>query len=146
MLDSRNEMNVGSMPTDTSSDALHRAQRVGCSGSRHCETSYPLSSMKREIGTAFVLQLTHMETIGIRELQQHASAALRRVARGEILGVTDRGRIVAILSSPSGTAGIAALTISGRVQPARLRIADLPPPVTTQRSTSDVLEELREDR
>jgi len=93
-----------------------------------------------------VLQLTHMETIGIRELQQHASAALRRVARGETLGVTDRGRIVAVLSSPSATAGVAALTISGRVQPARRRIVDLPAAVTTQRLTSDVLDELREDR
>ena len=93
-----------------------------------------------------MLQLTHMETIGIRELQQHASAALRRVARGETLGVTDRGRIVAVLSSPSGSAGVAALTMSGRVQPARRRIVDLTSPVTTQRSTSDVLDELREDR
>lgn len=93
-----------------------------------------------------VLQLTHMETIGIRELQQHASAALRRVARGETLGVTDRGRLVAVLSSPSGTSGVAALTMSGRVQPARRQPVDLPRAVKAKRLTSDVLNELREDR
>ena len=93
-----------------------------------------------------VLQLTHMETIGIRELQQHASAALRRVARGETLGVTDRGRLVAVLSAPSGTSGVAALTISGRVQPARRRPVELPPAVKSKQLTSHVLDELREDR
>jgi len=92
-----------------------------------------------------VLQLTHMENIGIRELQQHASAALRRVARGETLGVTDRGRLVAILSSPSGTSGVAALTASGRVQPAR-RPKELPRAVTSDQLSTDVLDELREDR
>ncbi|MDH2904384.1 MAG: type II toxin-antitoxin system Phd/YefM family antitoxin [Actinomycetota bacterium] len=87
-----------------------------------------------------------METIGIRELQQHASAALRRVARGETLGVTDRGRLVAVLSSPSGTSGVAAMTMAGRVQPARRRPAELPLAVTAERRTADVLDELREDR
>jgi antitoxin (DNA-binding transcriptional repressor) of toxin-antitoxin stability system len=87
-----------------------------------------------------------METIGIRELQQHASAALRRVARGETLGVTDRGRLVAVLSSPSGTSGVAALTASGRVQLARRHPVELPRSVKLDQSSSDVLNELREDR
>lgn len=87
-----------------------------------------------------------MDTIGIRELQQHASAALRRVARGETLGVTDRGRLVAVLSSPSGASGVAALTMSGRVQPARRHPAELPLAVRAERLTADVLDELREDR
>lgn len=38
-----------------------------------------------------------METIGIRELRQHASRYLERVERGETLEVTDRGRPVARL-------------------------------------------------
>ena len=42
-----------------------------------------------------------MKTIGVRELQPHPSAALRRVAQGEVIGVTDRGRLVAILRSPA---------------------------------------------
>lgn len=38
-----------------------------------------------------------METIGVRELRQHASRYLARVAGGETIEVTDRGRPVALL-------------------------------------------------
>ena len=38
-----------------------------------------------------------MERIGVRELRQHASRYLARVASGESLEVTDRGRPVALL-------------------------------------------------
>ncbi|MEA2704345.1 MAG: hypothetical protein QOD63_2290 [Actinomycetota bacterium] len=38
-----------------------------------------------------------MDRIGVRELRQHASQYLARVARGETLEVTDRGRPVALL-------------------------------------------------
>lgn len=38
-----------------------------------------------------------MERIGVRELRQHASRYLARVAGGETLEVTDRGRPVAML-------------------------------------------------
>lgn len=38
-----------------------------------------------------------MERIGVRELRQHASRYLARVAGGERLEVTDRGRPVALL-------------------------------------------------
>ena len=93
-----------------------------------------------------VLHLTHMETIGVRELQQHASAALRRVARGETVGVTDRGRLVAVLSAPSTASGASALVASNRVQRARRRTSDLPDPISTVRSTSEVLNELRDER
>ena len=47
-----------------------------------------------------------MERIGVRELRRDASAILRRVAAGEIVEVTDRGRPVAVLlrTMPSGLA------------------------------------------
>jgi prevent-host-death family protein len=47
-----------------------------------------------------------MERVGIRELRRQASAILRRVAAGETVEVTDRGRPVAILlkTVPSGLA------------------------------------------
>lgn len=47
-----------------------------------------------------------MQQIGIRELRRQASAILRRVAAGETVEVTDRGRPVAVLlrSMPSGLA------------------------------------------
>lgn len=93
-----------------------------------------------------MLHLTHMETIGVRELQQHASAALRRVQQGETVGVTERGRLVAVLTPPSATTGTAALMASGRVQPPRRTPEELPEPVPARRSTADVLDELRADR
>ena len=87
-----------------------------------------------------------METIGVRELQQHASAALRRVERGETIGVTDRGRLVAVLVAPSNASGAAALRASGRVQLARRPCAGLPDPVSATKETAEVLNELRADR
>lgn len=47
-----------------------------------------------------------MERIGVRELRRDASAVLRRVAAGETVEVTDRGRPVAVLlrTMPSGLA------------------------------------------
>jgi prevent-host-death family protein len=38
-----------------------------------------------------------METVGVREIRQHASRYLRRVAAGESLQITERGRPVAVL-------------------------------------------------
>jgi prevent-host-death family protein len=84
-----------------------------------------------------------METIGVRELQQRASAALRRVERGETLGITDRGRLVAVLTSPSTAPGMASLLAAGRVQPARGDLTNLPAPVASSTSTAEVLDELR---
>ncbi len=93
-----------------------------------------------------MLPLQHMETIGVRELQQHASAALRRVEGGESVGVTDRGRLVAVLVPPSAAGGSAGLVAAGRVQPARRPATALAPPVASTRSTADVLGELRAER
>jgi antitoxin (DNA-binding transcriptional repressor) of toxin-antitoxin stability system len=41
-----------------------------------------------------------METVGIRELKNHLSAYVRKVEAGDIVIVTDRGRIVAELRPP----------------------------------------------
>lgn len=42
--------------------------------------------------------MTHMESVGIRELRQSLSAYVRRVKRGEAFAVTERGSEVAVLS------------------------------------------------
>ncbi|CAN5763950.1 MAG: type II toxin-antitoxin system prevent-host-death family antitoxin [Geodermatophilaceae bacterium] len=42
-----------------------------------------------------------MESIGVRELRQYASRYLARVAAGESLQITDRGRPVARLIPPA---------------------------------------------
>ena len=41
-----------------------------------------------------------MKTVGVRELKIHLSAHLRDVARGDVILVTDRGRVVAELRPP----------------------------------------------
>ncbi len=86
-----------------------------------------------------------MKTIGVRELQRHTLAALRRVERGEVIGVTDRGRLVAVLSAPSAVTGAVALVASGRVTAARREVSDLPAAVSVGRPTPEVLGELRDE-
>jgi prevent-host-death family protein len=58
-----------------------------------------------------------MDRIGVRELRQHASRYLARVAGGETLEVTDRGRAVAHLV-PIRSDAWDDLVTSGRVSPA----------------------------
>lgn len=57
--------------------------------------------MKHDAGATLVeprvLRLAHMESVGVREVRQNASVYLRRVAAGEQICVTDRGRPVALL-------------------------------------------------
>jgi prevent-host-death family protein len=66
---------------------------------------------------AEVLQCGHMDRIGVRELKQTASAVLRRVAGGEALEVTDRGRPVARIV-PIVTSALEQLILEGRATPA----------------------------
>jgi prevent-host-death family protein len=70
--------------------------------------------------------MLHMERIGVRELRQQASSILRRVAAGETVEVTDRGRPVAVLlkSMPSG---LARLEREGLLRRAQGALADLQP-------------------
>ena len=69
--------------------------------------------------------MSHMERIGVRELRRDASAILRRVAAGETVEVTDRGRAVAVLlkSMPNG---LARLEREGLLRPAVGDLLDLP--------------------
>lgn len=45
-----------------------------------------------------------MRTIGVRELKARLSEALREVQRGDVILVTDRGRVIAELRSPTVSA------------------------------------------
>lgn len=87
-----------------------------------------------------------MKTVGVRELQQRASTVLRRVERGEVVGVTDRGRLIAVLGPPSAATGTAALISAGRVRPARRGGKPLPEPVAARKRVVEVLDELRGER
>src|SRR6266542_4543479 len=72
----------------------------------------------------------HMATnrVGVRELRQNLSRYLRRVARGECLEVTERGKPVAVLgpAAESGSA-LRQLVASGRATPPEGDLLDLAP-------------------
>lgn len=70
--------------------------------------------------------MSHMVRVGVRELRREASAILRRVAAGETIEVTDRGRPVAVLlrSMPSG---LARLEREGLLRRAQADLLDLRP-------------------
>lgn len=87
-----------------------------------------------------------MERVPIRELQQHASAVVRRVRAGETLGITDRGTLVAVLAPPAAVGGRAALLAAGRVRPSTRSIDALPAARRASRPTGEVLDELRDER
>lgn len=68
-----------------------------------------------------------MTEIGIRALKQNASAVVARVAAGESIVVTDRGRPVAQLS-PISSGRLAALRDSGQARPPKRPWAEIPAP------------------
>lgn len=83
--------------------------------------------------------------IGVRELRQHASRYLALVQRGEVIEVTDRGRLVARLV-PAESDSWEQLVASGRVIPPDPD-ADLlsEPPGDYDIDASSVLAALRAD-
>lgn len=89
-----------------------------------------------------------MKSAGIRELRQRASELVRRVAQGETIEITDRGRPVALLAPlPEGTA-LERLRAAGDVEAATEALDDLPEPLVLPRGTkapSSILHRLRRD-
>jgi len=86
-----------------------------------------------------------MKQVGIRELQQNASAIVAAAANGEPVIITDRGRPVAQLGRVPGSA-LDRLRAAGRVQEASLRLADLPDPEPLGGTPlSAALESMRDD-
>jgi len=70
--------------------------------------------------------MSHMERVGIRELRREASLILRRVAAGETVEITDRGRPVAVLLKTMPT-GLARLEREGLLRRAEADLLDLVP-------------------
>jgi prevent-host-death family protein len=89
-----------------------------------------------------------METVSVRELRQHLSRYLRRVAAGERLVVTERRRPVAMLGPlPEHEDVLDYLIAIGEATPATGDLLDLPPPVRVDGpSSQEILDELRADR
>ena len=83
--------------------------------------------------------------VGIRALQQTASKVVARVAAGETLTVTDRGRPVARLV-PIADSPLEQLLAAGSARPAHLAWTDLPSPLEASgTSLSDLLWAARDD-
>lgn len=90
-----------------------------------------------------------MTRIGIRELRQHASRYLAKVKAGEVIEVTERGKLIALLVSPTPTATERDRLIStGQLAPARtsFQLPERRHAAGGERTASEVLSELREDR
>jgi antitoxin (DNA-binding transcriptional repressor) of toxin-antitoxin stability system len=87
-----------------------------------------------------------LKHVGVRELRQNLSVYLRRIARGETLGVTDRGRVVALLTPVRHEADpLARLEAAGLVTRATGDLRDLslrrfkpPPGFDPQKELADV--------
>lgn len=89
-----------------------------------------------------------MTSVGVRELRQRASELLRRVAAGETIEVTDRGRPVAVLAPIPDEGPLERLRAAGDIAPATGSLDDLPEPLPIpagQEPASAVLARLRRD-
>lgn len=84
-----------------------------------------------------------MKTVGIRELKQNASAVVSRVAAGESITITDRGRPAARLT-PLEASTIERLYASGGAIAPRHPLADYEWPTAAGDLTTTLLA-MRED-
>jgi prevent-host-death family protein len=95
-----------------------------------------------------MLDHTITAAVGVRELRQNLSVYLARIASGETLEVTDRGRAVAILAPiRPESSSLERLNAAGLVIPAKGDLLEVPrraAPVT--RLGSDALAKQRADR
>jgi prevent-host-death family protein len=88
-----------------------------------------------------------MTSVGVRELRQAASELLRRVAQGETIEITDRGRPVALLSPLPDTGPLERLRAGGQIDEATGNLDGLPDPLVLPAgsvSPSAALTRLRE--
>jgi prevent-host-death family protein len=87
-----------------------------------------------------------MEQVGIRELKQNASGVMRRVAAGEIIEVTDRGKPLGRIV-PTDMDPLTQLVAEGRAVPASLDLLSIEaePAEPTESSPYEALMKLRQD-
>jgi antitoxin (DNA-binding transcriptional repressor) of toxin-antitoxin stability system len=94
--------------------------------------------------------MCYMEAhVGVRELRQNLSVYLERIALGETLQVTDRGRAVAILAPlPKTVSVLERLRLEGHATAAAGDLLTIMRPLTgrTSRRGSRALRRVRADR
>ena len=76
-----------------------------------------------------------MAAVGICQLQQNASAVIARAERGEVIDVTDRGRLAARIVPASTGSPLGRLAAAGRLKPASRALADLAAPFADLRAS-----------
>ena len=88
-----------------------------------------------------------MQRVGVRELRQNASAVLRRVAAGEIVEVTDRGRAVARIVPMHEASRLGQLLAEGRASGATGDLLDVKPirQIAGKPVLSKILSDMRAD-
>jgi prevent-host-death family protein len=88
-----------------------------------------------------------MERVGIRQLRQNATAVLRRVAAGEVVEVTDRGRPVARIVPMHEVSRLGQLLAEGRSSGASGDLLDVKPMprIAGKPHLSKILAEMRTD-
>jgi len=91
--------------------------------------------------------MCYMDKVGIRELRQNASAVLRRVAAGETVEVTDRGRAVARIVPMHEASRVEQLQAEGRASGATGDVLDVKPMPRTRGKPllSKILADMRAD-
>ena len=95
--------------------------------------------------------MTHMKSVGIRQLQQNASAVIREVKAGEIVEITERGRVVARLVPPAKMNKLDALIAAGLARgdgrgfKESMRLYPPIPHTPGEYTLSDALRDLRAD-
>jgi prevent-host-death family protein len=91
--------------------------------------------------------MCYMAKVGVRELRQNASAVLRRVAAGEVVEVTDRGRAVARIVPMHEASRLGQLLAEGRASGAAGDLLDVKPipRIAGKRLLSEILAEMRVD-
>jgi prevent-host-death family protein len=91
--------------------------------------------------------MCYMAKVGIRELRQNASAVVRRVAAGEVVEVTDRGRAVARIVPMHETSRLEQLVAEGRATEATGDLLDVKPiaRIVGKPPLSKILAEMRAD-
>ena len=90
-----------------------------------------------------------MTRIGIRELRQNASRYLAKVKAGEVVEVTERGKLIALLVSPTPTATERDRLIStGQLAPAKtsFQLPERRQVAPEETTGSDALTDLRRER
>jgi prevent-host-death family protein len=89
------------------------------------------------------------DSIGIRELRQHASRYIAMAKAGRRIAVTDRGKLVAYLvPADEPTSNFQRMVAAGQVRLASGKLRDHlppPPPPPGTRPLSEVLQEMRDE-